>query len=222
VPAHNEVDNIDVCLEGLTKVADRLFADHEIIVVDDGSTDGTGARVEARASLDARVRLVRHDRNGGYGQALRTGFASARMQLVFVTDADNQFDLEELEDLLAAVDDGADMAAGYRVDRQEGVGRRAGALAWNVIVRGLFRVPIRDVDCAFKLFRRDLLDGVELVATGAMVSTELVVELARRGAGFVEIGVTHLPRTAGTSSGGSPKVVARAFLELARLYPRLR
>ena len=221
VPAHDEAENIDACLDAVTKAGERFFRDHEVIVVDDGSRDGTGEAVRRRAELDPRIRLVRHDRNRGYGDALRSGFAAATGDLLFFTDADNQFDLDEHARFTPLIGD-HEVVAGYRLQRQEGWRRRAGAWAWNVLVRSLFEVPLRDVDCAFKLIRRPWLDDIELRATGAMVNTELVTRLIQRGARVVELGVTHLPRTAGQSSGGDPRVIARAFRELAALYPTLR
>lgn len=221
LPAHDEAANIDSCLDAVTKAGDRFFAGHEVIVVDDGSGDGTGEIVERRRQLDPRVRLVTHERNQGYGRALRSGFEAASCDLVFFTDSDNQFDLDELALLTALIHD-SDVVAGYRRNRQEGWRRRAGAEAWNRLVQLAFGVPLRDVDCAFKLFRRSLLDDLALQATGAMVSTELITRFVQRGARVAEVPVTHLPRTAGEASGGDLRVIARAFRELARLYPSLR
>ena len=221
LPAHDEADNIDACLDAVTKAAERFFVDHEVIVVDDGSRDATADRVLRRAELDPRIRLVRHEDNRGYGDALRSGFAAATRDLLFFTDADNQFDLDEVAGLTALIDR-FDVVAGYRMNRQEGWRRRAGAHAWNLLVRTAFRLPLRDIDCAFKLIKRPLLQDIELHATGAMVNTEMITLLMSRGATVTEIGVTHLPRTAGEASGGDLRVIARAFRELAVLYPNLR
>lgn len=221
LPAHNEEDNIDEALARATATASRLCAEHEIVVVDDGSTDTTAARVERLAAADPRIRLLRHDRNRGYGEALRTGFRSARLDLVFFTDADNQFDFDELERFLPWIDQ-VDVVAGYRVNRQDRLMRRLNARAWNLLVRSFFYVPVRDIDCAFKLFRRYVLDSLDLESVGAMVNTELMVKLGRSGSAVVEIGVTHHPRTAGQARGAHPRVVARALVELVRMSRRLR
>ncbi|HWW54713.1 MAG TPA: glycosyltransferase family 2 protein, partial [Acidimicrobiales bacterium] len=188
---------------------------------DDGSRDATAAIVRDEVTLDPRVRLVRHARNQGYGEALRTGFRSARMELVFFTDADNQFDLDELEAFLDRIDN-VDVVVGYRINRQDPAMRRLFGKGWNVLVRALFYVPIRDIDCAFKLFRRSVFDEIDIESVGAMVNTELMVKLGRAGAGVLEVGVTHYPRTAGTPRGANPRVIARAFYELARMYGRLQ
>jgi glycosyltransferase involved in cell wall biosynthesis len=220
LPAYNEAANIERVVTRATEVVLRLCDDHEIIVVDDGSTDETAAIVTQMAAADPKVKLVQHGHNRGYGETLRTGFRSARMDLVFFTDADNQFDFDDLEPFLDW-SDRVDVVAGYRIDRKDPWPRKLMAWAWNVLVRALFYVPVRDIDCAFKLFRREVFDGLELDSVGAMVNTELMVKLGRSGYRVIELGVRHYPRTAGTPRGADPKVIARAFLELMWMRSRL-
>ena len=221
LPAYNEEENIERAMEAATKVGDRLCARHEILVVDDGSRDRTAEIVLAAGRIDPRIKLIRHETNRGYGHALRSGFNAATMDLVFFTDADNQFDLEELEVFLPSIEH-ADVVAGFRFNRQDPFIRRFFAKGWNAIVRVLFYAPVRDIDCAFKLFRRDVFTDINLEAMGAMVSTELMVRIARSGKSVVEIGVTHYPRTAGRARGADPRVILRALIELRRMYVRLR
>jgi glycosyltransferase involved in cell wall biosynthesis len=221
LPAHNEEDNIRSAVDKARSVATRLCDDYEIVVVNDGSKDRTAAIVNEMHDADPRVRLVTHEVNRGYGEALRTGFESATLDLVFFTDADNQFDLDEIEQFLHHIET-VDVVCGYRIERQDPLIRRFFAKGWNVLVRALFYVPVRDIDCAFKLFRRTVFDRIDLESIGAMVNTELMVKVARSGASVVEIGVTHLPRTAGRPSGANPKVIGRAFVELWRMRERLR
>jgi glycosyltransferase involved in cell wall biosynthesis len=216
LPAYNEEANVGSAVRRAEEIAGRLCADHEVIVVDDGSVDATAAVVRELAARDPRVRLVQHPANRGYGGALRSGFLAARMDLVFLTDADNQFDLGELGDFLSLIDE-CDVVAGFRMKRRDPLLRRLNGRAWNVLVRALFDVPLRDVDCAFKLFRREVFDDVELSSVGAMVSTELIVKISRSGYRIVEVGVGHYPRTAGSPHGANLGVIARAFVELARM-----
>jgi glycosyltransferase involved in cell wall biosynthesis len=220
MPAFNEEANIDEAIRRATAAGERLCVEHEVVVVDDGSTDGTAELVEKAAAADRRIVLVRHPANRGYGEAVRTGLRTARMDLVFMTDADNQFDLEELEVFLPWIER-VDVVAGYRRDRQDPLSRRLAAKAWNYLVRALFYVPVRDIDCAFKLFRRSVFRELDLESVGAMINTELMVKLGRSGAGVVELGVRHYPRRAGKARGASPRVVAKALYELASMYRRL-
>ena len=220
LPAHNEEANIATAIERSRAVAGRLCSSYEIIIVDDGSTDSTATIVRAIAATDRKIRLVSHEKNRGYGEALRSGFREARMDLVFFTDADLQFDLEELEAFLPWIDR-VSVVAGYRIDRQDRWIRRFSAKVWNLIVRVLFYVPVRDIDCAFKLFRRSVFSELDLESVGAMVNTELMVRIARAGYSVVELGVTHYPRTAGKPRGASPKVIWTAIRELRRMRHRL-
>ena len=220
LPAFNEEPNIEQALAEATAVAERLFSEHEVIVVDDGSTDRTAPLVRAAAERDPRIRLIGHGRNRGSGEALRTGFLSSNLDHVFFTDADLQFDLNELELFLPYVGT-VDVVAGYRMNRQDTFVRRLNAYGWNVLVRVLFYVPVRDIDCAFKMFDRRALRAVDIESVGAMVNTELMVKLGRKGASVVEIGVTHRPRRAGEARGASPRVIATAFREVARMRRRL-
>ena len=217
LPAYNEEANIEKAIQMATDVCTRHCEDHEIIVVDDGSSDATASIVAKIAAEDPHVRLIKHEVNKGYGGALLSGFFAAKMDLVFFTDSDNQFDLDELAvfiDLIQSVD----VVAGYRIKRMDPFFRRLNAKAWNYLVRALFYVPVRDIDCAFKMFRREVFDGLELTSVGAMVNTELMVKLGRSGYRVVEVGVSHFPRTAGKPQGASIKVIIRAFTELRRMH----
>ncbi len=220
LPAFNEEANVAQAVAEATTAAERLFAEHELIVVDDGSRDRTATIVREIGSGDPRVRVISHGRNRGYGEALRTGFLASRLNYVFFTDADLQFDPEELEGFLPYAGT-VDVVAGYRINRQDPPSRRAMAYAWNVLVRMLFYVPVRDIDCAFKLFDRRVLGDVDIESVGAMVNTELMVKLGRRGASVVEVGVHHRPRRAGEARGATPHVIATAFGEVLRMRRRL-
>jgi glycosyltransferase involved in cell wall biosynthesis len=220
LPAYNEAPNIRRALEEATTHSKRLFDDYEILVVDDGSSDETASIVAAVAEENPRVRLLQHGENRGYGEALRTGFLSSGLDFVFFTDADLQFDLSELEEFLQYAGT-VDVVAGYRLNRQDPPARRVMAYAWNLLVRVLFYVPVRDIDCAFKLFDRRVLNEIDIESVGAMVNTELMVKLGRSGASVVEVGVTHRPRRAGKARGADPRVVLMALRELRRMRRRL-
>ena len=221
LPCFNEEGNVADAIRYASAAAQAVARDYEVIVVNDGSTDATAERAAAFAAVDQHVRLVVHAVNRGYGDALRSGLRAARMPWIFLTDADLQFDLRELERFLPLTAD-ADAIVGRRAQRQDPFLRRASAGAWNWLVRRLFALPVGDVDCAFKLIRAELLDGVPLRSHGAMISTELLVRLLARGARLQERDVRHRPRVAGQQSGANPRVVLRAFRELAWLRGELR
>jgi len=221
LPCFNEEANVSQAVRQALEAARQFSAQYEVIVVDDGSSDET-AQVAARlAASDGHIQVIRHPDNQGYGPALRSGIAAARMPWVLLTDADLQFDLAQIEDFLPFTAS-HDLIVGNRLTRQDPFARRANAAAWNWLMRRMFALPVHDVDCAFKLVRRGCLEQVDLVASGAMISTELVAKTLQNGARLKELAVRHRPRAAGEQSGASPRVIGRAFLELAQLRGVLR
>jgi glycosyltransferase involved in cell wall biosynthesis len=214
LPCQDEGANVAAMVEDALAAGRRVAREVEVVVVDDGSTDETRAIAQDVAESSPAVQVVVHPVNRGYGAAVRSGFEAARMPWVFLTDADRQFDLGQLDDFVPFTVS-HDAIVGHRVHRADPLVRRAAARAWYILVGNLFSLPVRDVDCAFKLIRRDLLTSFELGADGAMISTELIVRLIRAGARIEERDVIHMRRTAGRQSGLSPRVVARAFRELA-------
>lgn len=221
LPALNEAENLRRGVGPAIAALSALGVDWEVVIVDDGSTDDTWAVVESWHAREPRVRGIRHRQNQGYGAALRTGFRSARMERLFFTDADLQFDLRELPLLLRHADQ-HDIVAGYRRCRRDPVGRRLNAWAWGRLVDGLFDLGVRDVNCAFKIFRREVLEDAVIRSEGAFVNTEILARARARGFSLIQVPVTHYPRRYGTQTGAHPKVVLRAFAELGRLYHELR
>jgi glycosyltransferase involved in cell wall biosynthesis len=217
LPAHNEEDNLAEAVREAIAAAEQVSRRQEIVVVDDGSQDATAAIATALAAIDGRVRLVRHERNRGYGSAVRTGIAAARMDWVLLTDADLQFDLSQLTEFVPHTAE-AQLVVGYRAKRSDPLVRRLNAAAWNGLVHMLFHLQVRDVDAAFKLIRRDTLDGVDLISTGAAIDTELLARAGRNGARIVELPVRHRPRVAGEASGANVHVIVRAFGDVFKVW----
>jgi len=221
LPAYNEEANLPRIIPAVSEVAARLAGgDYEVIVVDDGSRDRTAEVTEKLARTNPAIKLVRHEVNRGYGGALWTGFTTACKDLVFFTDSDNQFDVTEMEKLMALIDQ-ADMVIGYRAPRRDPAMRRLNAWGWNQLVNLLFGYAARDIDCAFKLFWRRVLDTVQVESRGATFSAELLVRARRAGFTIKEVPVKHRPRTAGHQTGARLSVILRAFRELLAFRRRL-
>lgn len=215
-PAFNEEGIIEKTVSDALSACAPLADDLEVVVVDDGSADQTPAIVERMAAADPRVRLIKHERNRGYGAALRTGFAGARKELVFFSDADGQFDLRELPESLAMLLQ-APVVVGYRIKRNDPPHRLFIAKTYKLIVRLVFGLRVRDIDCAFKLFRRKVFDDLTLESNGAFISSELLIKLSRRGTPIVERGVHHYPRTTGYSKGAGISVILKTIRDILRL-----
>lgn len=221
-PMHNEEENAERSVQRALEVLPKLVRDFEVICVNDGSQDRTGEICDALAIGIDQVRVVHHEVNKGYGAAVKSGFAAAQHDLVFFTDGDLQFDLAELELFLERLDE-ADVIVGYRKKRQDPPHRLLNGWLWNKLMWLVLGLKFRDVDCAFKLIRREYLDKIGPLETdGAMLSAELLVKLKRSGARMLEMGVSHYPRPSGESSGANPSVIFKAFLELGANLQKLR
>ncbi len=221
LPVHNEEENIRIVVERALEVLPQYADDFEIVPVNDGSRDDSPRILAELAAADPRVKPVHHKANRGYGAALTSGFRAATGDFVMFMDADRQFDIADLA-LLAPFVGRFDIVAGFRMERHDPLRRRVFAEIFNVTVRILFGVHLRDIDCAFKVFRGDLLRSIELTAPGALINTEIQAKARRQGATLEQVGVHHYPRIAGTATGGSPRVVARAMKETLLLWWRMR
>ena len=220
---YNEEGNIEQAVTSALAVLAGLSDQYEVIVVNDGGRDRTGEIADRMAAANPRVRVVHHSVNRGYGAALRSGLAAARYPLVVLADGDNQFDLNELPVLLRSVAK-SDIASGYRIARRDPAFRRLYAVMYNQAVRLLFSVPVRDVNCGFKVYRRPLVERLlpQLRSTGALINVEMLARARKLGATVTEVGVHHYPRETGLPTGGNPAVILRAFREMLELWRELR
>jgi len=219
-PCYNEQENVARVTEQAVAVAENLRGDYEIIIIDDGSTDDTGRIADGIAATHDRVRVVHHERNLGYGAALQSGFKAATKEFVFYTDGDGQFDIGELPGLLPLMQE-YDIVSGYRLNRQDGLVRVLGGWVWTRLNCLVFSLNVRDMDCAFKLYKRAIFDTIKMESTGALIDTEILARAAKKGYRITQKGVHHFPRTTGRQTGASPKVVLRALRELLRLRRRI-
>ena len=219
LPAYNEEESIEKAATDAASFLRDAFEDWEVLVVDDGSADDTAAIVRRLAEAEPRIKLLSHPRNLGYGRALATGFGAARCELVFYTDADNQFDIRELKDTVPLTEQ-ADAVFGFRVYRYDSVLRCLLSWTYNRLVRVLFLVRVRDVDCAWKLFKRPVIERMVIEANDFFVDTELVARTAKLGVRTVEKGVRHYPRTAGSTTV-RPSHIPRTLWTVAKMWFRI-
>lgn len=216
MPAFNEAKNIPGMVTDALRVLPQWSDDFELIVVDDGSLDETAVVTQTLAQKHPQLKLVQHEKNKGYGTAVLSGLTHASKELVFFTDADRQFDLQEIEKLLAHIET-ADLVVGYRKPRRDPFMRRLNGKGWSWLVTLLFGYTARDIDCAFKLMRRSVVEQLqdEITSGGATFSAEFLVRAKQAGFVIKEVPINgHRPRVAGNPTGANLRVIVRAFKEL--------
>ncbi len=224
LPVYNEEENIEHAI-ALTLAALESFArDYELIVVDDASTDGSVEVVSRLAAADSRIRMIRHSENLKLGRSLKTGFESSRMELVLYMDADLPVDPNALGAAIRAMEvTRADVIAGYRIDRTtEGFKRSVYSWGYNQLISVLFGWPYRDINFAFKLVRREVLDAIELKSDGSLIDAELIVKAKNLGFAVQQLGLDYYPRVRGRSTLSSPAVIFKILRELVTLYSDMR
>lgn len=221
LPAYNEEGNIERVVKGFCAKLPSIAYNYEVVVVDDGSCDRTGEIVDRLAAADPHVKAIHHTVNRGYGGAVVSGIRASTQPYVLLCDGDGQFDPVDVA-LLAARMPAYDVAVGRRARRADRLIRRLNGKAWTMLVTLLFSLRVSDIDCGFKLFKREVLDGIDLRSQGALISTELMARIAGRGAKICEVDVRHLPRQKGEPTGGKVSIIVRSFRELFALFRELR
>jgi glycosyltransferase involved in cell wall biosynthesis len=219
VPCFNEGGNIARVVVQAAEVGRQHALELEIIVVDDGSRDDTAQVLSSLKQVVPELQTVTHPHNRGYGAAVRSGFDRARMDYVFLTDGDGQFDLEELPVAIRLLND-HDLVVGYRAQRRDGWWRRFCGRSWTVLLNWVLSLRVRDANCAFKLLPQSLLCSGDFRSEGALISAELVAAARRLELRIGECAVSHYPRRIGRQSGASIRVIATAFIELAGCLAR--
>ena len=210
-PCYNDAPTIGGLVETVAATMDELGLDYEVIVIDDSSSDESPQVLEATGERVPQLRVVRHPFNRGYGGALISGFNTARKQWVFYTDGDGQYDPSELELLIKEARDDVDVVQGYKTSRSDPLSRKIVGFVYQRTARRLFELRIRDVDCDFRLIRREALERIQLFHTSGVICVELVRKLQDAGARFVEVPISHHPRLHGHSQFFNPRSVVRAL-----------
>jgi glycosyltransferase involved in cell wall biosynthesis len=217
-PAYYDEHNIPKVVKGTLTVLEELgIGEYEITIIEDGSPDRTGEVADRLAAEHEHVRVIHHEKNLGYGATLREGFLTARMDYVFYTDGDNQFDMAELKKFIALIPY-TDIVSGFRIKKQYSLYRRFTSFVYNLVLRILFDIQDRDVDCAFKLYPTKLFRNIEIESRDAFIDAEIAIKARHLGYTATEVGVTHLPRLDGISTGARPSVVLRTIREIYRFY----
>ncbi|HKP45713.1 MAG TPA: glycosyltransferase family 2 protein [Pyrinomonadaceae bacterium] len=220
-PAFNDAGTIVQLARDALHVLPSLTSDYEVLVVNDGSTDSTQHLLDKLAAMEPRVRIIHHSRNLGYGAALRTGFANSTKDLVFYTDGDAQYDVRQIAELYDLLSENVDIVNGYKKKRGDHAGRKVMGALYNQAARLLFRLPIQDVDCDFRLLRREIVQEVELTSTSGAICVELIYKLKKAQARFAQTPIDHFPRLHGSSQFFTPPRVFATAIDFSRLWLRL-
>lgn len=223
-PTYNEERNIERVVKGAKKVLQKMAGQWEVIVVNDGSKDGTYQVAEKLAKSDKRIRVVNHKVNRGYGGALKSGFKASKYSWVAFTDSDGQFDFSEVTKFIKAQKKaGADLVLGFRLKRADSLMRKVYTWGWTyVLPRVLFGLRVSDYSCGFKLIKKEVFDSVQpLVGEEKVTQIEMLVKAQRAGFKFAEVGVRHYPREFGRQTGANLKVVAKSVINLVKLWQKL-
>ncbi len=217
LPTYNEQENIAKTINDADKALKAVANDYEILVVEDGSKDDTATIVEGLIKKNKHIRMIKHRPNRGYGAAFKSGLYGSKHELVSFTDSDGQFDYSEIKKFIPHIDK-YDLLIGYRIKRQDNVFRKLNAFIWKLWMWFLFGLWVKDIDCAFKVIKKYVIDDIELETESALTSAEFLIKVKQKGYRWKEIGVHHYERTAGNATGANPKVIIRAFKESFKLW----
>ncbi len=217
-PCFNDEQTIGNLVRRADDIARELTSNYEIIVVNDGSTDGSLAVLKVVQKEVKKLSIVNHERNRGYGGALKSGFGHAKKDLVFYTDGDGQYDVKELPLLLSCLSDDIDVVNGIKMERQDSNARILIGNAYKSVMRNIFDLPIYDVDCDFRLIRNSFMKGIRLELNSGAVCVELIKKLKNNGTRFREVSIHHYPRLHGQSQFFKLKPIAQTGLDLLKLY----
>ena len=217
LPCLNEEQNLLPLIEKAHQFLAIYSNKHEIIVVDDGSTDNTVVAIKKISKKIPNIKLIHHSNNLGYGAAIQSGIQASQYKWIFFTDGDGQFNIQELEQFIPYTHNFKSII-GYRTNRAEGSIRAFNAGIFKLFIDIIFRVSVKDIDCAFKLFEANTIKSLDLNSTGAMISAELLYKLKKNHVQFKQLPVTHYPRIHGSPTGNSPSVIIKAGVEAIKLY----
>jgi glycosyltransferase involved in cell wall biosynthesis len=221
VPCYNEAENLERVVEGLLRELPKIFNDFEIILVNDGSRDDTGIIADRLSKANSHIRVVHHPSNQGYGAAVKSGYYASTKELVCLYPGDGQFDIAEIKKLLPLMEH-TDIAATHRLNRQDPFHRKVNQFLYNRAIWLLFGIGLKDIDCGFKLMKREIFEVIQLETKGALIDAEFYFKAKRKGFTYIPVGVNHYPRLAGSSTGAKFYVIFHALYEILRFWWKIR
>jgi glycosyltransferase involved in cell wall biosynthesis len=220
-PAFNDSATIASLVIAAVQTARRLTPDFEVLVVNDGSSDATASVADELAGIYPQVRVIHHERNRGYGGALRSGFASATKEFIFYTDGDAQYDPREMAELWPRMREGVDLVNGFKISRSDPLHRIVIGRVYHHAVKLLFGLRVRDVDCDFRLMRRSIFDRVTLEKASGVICLEMMKKIQDAGFGIEEVAVHHYHRAAGKSQFFNFRRIFRTAIDVLKLWGEL-
>jgi len=224
LPVFNEQENIEKVILSIKTVMEKVASNWELVVVNDGSTDGSAQIVSKLEKDDRRIKLINHEFNQGYGAAISTGLYTCKYDWIAFIDSDGQFDFSEISNFIKKQNESrAELVIGYYKKRQVSFTKILTSKLWELIVFILFGLKVRDVDCGFKLISKKVIGTIPKLESkrGAFISSELLIKAKKSGFKIVEIPVTHYPRTKGVGTGRNLNVIIQSFIDLFSLWKKL-
>ena len=218
-PVFNEEETLEGTVKKAVNVLEKLKLEYEFLVINDGSTDNTEEVAENLARQNSKIRVINHQKNGGYGEALKSGFYNAKYDTIVYNDGDGQFDFSEIKKFLEKIDE-TDLIIGYRVKRADNPIRTLFAKGWAVSLFLFFGLRFKDVDCGFKMVKREILEKIPKLESqrGGMINAELAIKIKKYGFRLIQVGVNHYPRTAGKPTGVNIRVIISSYIDLLKLW----
>ena len=225
LPAYNEEANIEKTVNNVVGSLKENVSEWELIIVNDGSKDKTGEIADKLSRQNKKISVIHHHPNRGYGAALKSGLYACKFPWISFIDSDGQFDFSEINRFIDTQQKtGADMVIGYYLGRKVSFSRKVNTFVWQVIVRLLFGLSVRDIDCGFKLISKKVVDTIEPLQSerGAFISSEFLIKAKKAKFKIIEIGVNHYPRKQGEGTGANLDVIIQSFVDLFKLWYKLK
>jgi len=225
LPAYNEEANIEKTVNNVVDNLKKNVSEWELIIVNDGSKDKTGEIADRLSNRNKNISVIHHHPNRGYGAALKSGLYACKYPWISFIDSDGQFDFSEINRFIDTQEKtGADMVIGYYLGRKVSFSRKVNTFVWQVIVRLLFGLSVRDIDCGFKLISKKVVDTIEPLQSerGAFISSEFLIKAKKAKFKIIEIGVNHYPRKQGEGTGANLDVIIQSFVDLFKLWYKLK